>query len=100
MTNYKNIRCSFLQMDYNYIESAYEYWLEHDKAYKDFIKFVDGELVSRLDMKIIAHMAEQDKNITNAKLFVQGLKKSYLEDVKKFCIQWGLKTRKGDNYGS
>lgn len=96
MTNYKNINCSFQQLDYNYIESAYEYWLEHDRAYKNFIDFVDGELINRLDMKIIANVAKEDKNIQNAKLFVQGLKKSYLEDVKKFCVQWGLKIKKGE----
>lgn len=94
MTNYKNINCSFQQLDYNYIESAYEYWLEHDRAYKNFIDFVDGELINRLDMKIIANVAKEDKNIQNAKLFVQGLKKSYLEDVKNFCVQWGLQIRK------
>lgn len=95
MTSYKNINCSFLNMDYNFVESAYEYWLENDRAYRNFIDFVDGELINRLDMKIVAFMASKDKQISNPKIYIQSLKKRYLKDVENFCNQWGLEVHKG-----
>lgn len=39
MVNYKNINCSFTQLDFNYIESANEYWLKYDKVYKNFLDY-------------------------------------------------------------
>lgn len=96
MVNYKNINCSFTQLDFNYIESANEYWLKYDKVYKNFLDFVDRELINRLDMKILRYMASQDKNIKKPTQFVTQLKKCYLNEVREFCVQWGLKIRKGE----
>lgn len=94
MTNYKNINTSLTQMDYNYIESAHEYWEQYDKVYPSFIDFVDRILINRVDMKILRFMAVQDKNVDDPTKFVTSLKKQYLEDVKDFCNQWGMAIRK------
>lgn len=94
MTNYKNINTSLTQMDYNYIESSHEYWLQYDKVYTNFIDFVDRVLINVVDMKILRFMASQDKNISNPTQFISNLKKSYLADVKKFCMDWGMQLQK------
>ena len=94
MVNYKNINCSFTQLDFNYIESANEYWIKYDKVYKNFLDFVDRELINRLDMKILRYIASQDKNIKNSTKFISNLKKDYLREVKKICADWHLPVKK------
>ncbi len=94
MTNYKNINSSFTQLDYNYIESAHEYWLQYDKVYIKFIDFVDKILINCVDMKILRLVASRDKNISDPTKFISNLKKNYLIDVKKFCEDWGMELQK------
>lgn len=94
MTNYKNINTSLTQLDYNYIESSHEYWLQYDKVYTNFIDFVDRVLINCVDMKILRYVASQDPNINDPTKFISNLKKNYLADVKDFCIKWNLELQK------